>query len=83
MTKPIVALSIYVHDQNDAITVSDADVPGVASAVLAAVQAGKDLHFNNGTNEYFIPFHAVLAVEITKSTTTVDAPVDSLCVPVE
>lgn len=83
MTKPVVALSIYVHDQSDAITVSDADVPGVASAMLAAVQAGKDLHFKSGMNEYFIPFHAILTVEITKSTTTVDAPVDSLCVPVE
>ena len=83
MTKPIISLSITVNGIDDAITVSDADVAGVAGGVLAMLQAGQDLHFNNGTKEYFIPFHAVVAVEIARSTTTVTAPSDELCTPVE
>lgn len=83
MTKPIIAVSIYVQGIETAITVSDATVAGVGGAVVAALDAGQDLHFNNGTTEYFIPFHAVAYATITRTTQTVDDPVDDLCVTEE
>lgn len=80
MTKPIIAVSIYVQGIETAITVSDANVAGVGGAVLAALDAGQDLHFNNGTTEYFIPFGSVAYATITRTTQTVDDPTDDLCV---
>lgn len=83
MTKPIIAVSIYVRGIETAITVSDATVAGVGGAVVAALDAGQDLHFNNGTTEYFIPFDSVAYATITRTSTTVDDPVDDLCVTEE
>ena len=83
MTKPIIAVTIYVHGVETAITVSDATAAGLGGAVAAALDAGQDLHFNNGTTEYFIPFHAVAYATITRMTQTVDDPVDDLCVTEE
>ena len=83
MTKPIIAVSIYVQGIETAITVSDATVAGVGGAVVAALDAGQDLHFNNGTTEYFIPFGSIAYATITRTTQTVDDPVDSLCVTEE
>ena len=80
MTKYLIALSIMVHGIDDPITVDDADVPGVASSVYAGIMAGQNLHFNNGTYEFIIPFHAIVAVQVTRSTATVYAPADELCV---
>lgn len=83
MTKPIIAVTIYVHGVDSAITVSDANAAGVGGAVAAALEAGQDLHFNNGTAEYIIPFHQVAYATISRTTTTVTDPEDDLCTPVE
>ena len=79
MKKYIVAVSINLLSGGDAITVSDANAPGVGGAVAAALIAGQDLHFNNGT-EYIIPFHAVAIATVTRTTETVEKPADDLCV---
>lgn len=82
MTKQIISLDIYTIDGTDG-TISDADYPGVASAVLAAAQAGKDLYFpiSSGGVEgmAFIPFHALLRISVTRTSTEVEAPADALC----
>lgn len=82
MTKPIIELSINLVGGGDAITVSDSTKPGVAGAVLAALERGRDIHYNDGEAEYFIPFHSILIVEISRSSEEVEKPADSLCVEV-
>lgn len=80
MKKYIVAVSINLLSGGNAITVSDANAPGVGGAVAAALIAGQDLHFNNGTTEYIIPFHAVAYATVTRTTQSAEAPADALCV---
>lgn len=82
MTKPQISVAITLLSGGEPITVSDATAPGVGGAVAAALLAGEDLHFNNGT-EYIIPYHAVAYAVILRATATVEAPADALCVPVE
>ena len=65
------------------VSVSDATVAGVASSVYDAMFRKEDLHFNNGTNEVFIPFHAIDHVIITSATATADDPVDANCTVIE
>lgn len=80
MTKPLITVQITLMNGGEPITAADTATNAVGSAVYAALLAGNDLHFNNGTNEYIIPFHAVAVAMVTRTTTTVDAPADSLCV---
>ena len=81
MTKPTVELELYIHGQENTVGVVDGN--GVGAATLAALQARKDLHFTSESIEYFIPFHAVVMAQISRSATTVEPVVDDLCVPVE
>lgn len=80
MTKPLVSVAITLVDGSTTKTASDSVKAGVGGAVLASLLAGQDLHFNDGTDELFIPFHSVLYAVITRTTTEVEKPVDSLCV---
>lgn len=70
-TKTLVSLSIYVHGQNDPITVQDTADSAVASGVLASIEQGKTLHIPGDGSEMIVPYHAVIAVEVTKSTESV------------
>lgn len=84
MTKQIISLEISVHGQM-VFEISDADFPGVASAVLAAAQAGKDLYFPVSGEDIpegatqFIPYHAIQGIAVTRTSTEVEAPADALC----
>ena len=79
MTKPLISVSITLLSGDNAITAADTATSGVGSAVYAALLAGQDLHFNNGT-EYIIPFHSVAMATVTRTTQTVEKPADALCV---
>lgn len=79
MTKPLISVSITLTSGGNAITAADTATSGVGSAVYAALLAGQDLHFNNGT-EYIIPYHAVALAVVTRTTETVEKPADDLCV---
>lgn len=79
MTKPLISVSITLLSGGNAITAADTATSGVGSAVYAALLAGEDLHFNNGT-EYIIPYHAVAHATVTRTTATVEKPADALCV---
>ena len=79
MTKPLISVSITLTSGGNAITAADTATSAVGSAVYAALLAGKDLHFNNGT-EYIIPYHAVALATVTRTTQTVEKPADDLCV---
>lgn len=79
MTKPLISVSITLLSGGNAITAADTATSRVGSAVYAALLAGQDLHFNNGT-EYIIPFHAVAMATVTRTTATVEKPADDLCV---
>lgn len=80
MTKPLISVSITLLSGGNAITAADTATSRVGSAVYAALLAGQDLHFNNGTNEYIIPYHAVALATVTRTTQTVEKPADDLCV---
>lgn len=85
MTKQIISLAIHVAHQDTPVIVSDADLPGVASGVLAAAQAGKDLYFPAAGEDVpegsamFIPFHAIEIITVIRTSTEVEAPADALC----
>lgn len=80
MTKPLISVAITLIDGSTTKTADDAVKMGVGGAVLAALLAGQDLHFNDGTDELIIPFHSVLYAVVTRTMTEVEKPADELCV---
>lgn len=74
-TKTTIELSITLHGVDDPITVSGDEAWGV----LASIEQGNTLHIPADGAELIVPYHAVIAVTVTKSTEEVTKE-DANCV---
>ncbi len=66
------------------LTAADAAGLGAGTAVAGQIAAKRDLQYmaDNGSGTiatYFIPYHAIAYVAVTKTTSTVEAPEDEFC----
>lgn len=77
--KTLKTLNITVHGVDTAITVADTATSGVASAVLETIEQGGDVTIPQENSEIFVPYHAIVKVEVTSATSEVTKE-DATCV---
>lgn len=59
---------------------TDYTVTGAAAnAVYGQLLGHKTLEWSDSEHDYIVPFHAVIMAEITRSSSTVEAPTDANC----
>lgn len=77
--KTLKTLEITVHGVDTAITVADTATSGVASAILETIEQGGDVMIPQSESEIFVPYHAIVKVEVTSTTSEVTKE-DATCV---
>ncbi len=82
MTKVYKAVQVITNHSE--FLASDAQSYGVGTAVWEGLKNRRDVmfHTEDGGDEFevFIPFHSVTEANLSKTTQTVPAPVDAVCV---
>lgn len=68
-TKKLKSAEIKLIDCGDAVTLTATDTVAEPNAkyALDAFSVENMMHFKNGNNEYFVPFHAVDHIVVTES----------------
>lgn len=61
------------------VTADDAAKAGQGTAAYGALDNGRDIRVDNGTEITFVPYGAVDHAVVTLTQTTVDAPADANC----
>lgn len=75
-TKISATVTVYVNGVDDPFVISAA---GVAEGAWNALLSGRDVLYNDGNQDVFIPFHAVTYATRALSTSEATKPVDDNC----
>ena len=80
MTKYLTTTAITI-DGADAQTFTDTATYTGGSTAASQIKQRHDVNVKSadGTTEIYIPFHAIVKANFTRTTTTADDPVDAFC----